>query len=533
LDKDQDGLSFVSAHVHNAGTRSKSHGRSESRGLRAKRMGPRADAHLDAPVKMATADQKRDGRRPGSPSLSIISVHTRSKSSGRSKSRGPRIQQARPRAYVQLDGSMSEATSDKDRHNEQAQSTDHTFNAHSRFTSRSRLKSRGLCVQLAGPRTYTRLGASTSKATSDKDSCRDSERPEPPGPSLVLEARLRADTCINVSKSKATLEKDCATLVHNAYSRSESCGRSTSRSKSCCSRIQLEGPRAEAHSNVSTNEAAAVKGGDGERAQATDHASMVESPQGSAPRPCPRSQAIAISGRPLRESPQCNGDPFARAPETARLPTLPTDREPISHRRYKLGDAARDEDMLVCPRRLQLSRGRQRQSCWRGRCGKNDVADDVDSSVTADSDSKEGARARSLPETDYATLAIGHLRLHDAAFVRRTDGNWTYALVVDSDPAHICFVVNHRGSTKSFPQPLWTSYVRRIRALSTRSGDKCSSNARPGKWPQSIGRSKSFRHGARIHGGGRRGSDRRRLISPSPTRKNLGVLSMPPTIVEH
>lgn len=59
--------------------------------------------------------------------------------------------------------------------------------------------------------------------------------------------------------------------------------------------------------------------------------------------------------------------------------------------------------------------------------------------------------------------AVALLRVSDAAFVRRSDGNWTYAIVKERTDASIKFKVNARGSTKSFPMSQWGSYIRKIK----------------------------------------------------------------------
>ena len=62
--------------------------------------------------------------------------------------------------------------------------------------------------------------------------------------------------------------------------------------------------------------------------------------------------------------------------------------------------------------------------------------------------------------------AVALLRVSDGAFVRRSDGNWTYAVVkqrIEGSNASIKFKVNSRGSTKSFPMSQWGSYIRRIK----------------------------------------------------------------------
>ena len=92
--------------------------------------------------------------------------------------------------------------------------------------------------------------------------------------------------------------------------------------------------------------------------------------------------------------------------------------------------------------------------------------------------------------------------------------------MADGDEAQIRFVVNDRGSTKSVPKKLWKSCVRRIRVLTPRQGDRIALNPDARK-KRTIGRSKSFR-----------GKGKGRFVSPSPTRRNVGVLDVPPTIVE-
>ena len=72
--------------------------------------------------------------------------------------------------------------------------------------------------------------------------------------------------------------------------------------------------------------------------------------------------------------------------------------------------------------------------------------------------------------------AVGEIRVNDAAFVRRSDGTWTYAIVKDrsygASPS-IRFKVNVRGSTKEFPMSQWGTYVRPVR----RRGDPSPANA--------------------------------------------------------
>ena len=66
--------------------------------------------------------------------------------------------------------------------------------------------------------------------------------------------------------------------------------------------------------------------------------------------------------------------------------------------------------------------------------------------------------------------AVALLRIRDAAFVQRSDGSWTYAVVKDratGNDAWIKFKVNARGSTKSFPMSQWGTYIRIIKWQAT------------------------------------------------------------------
>ncbi len=96
--------------------------------------------------------------------------------------------------------------------------------------------------------------------------------------------------------------------------------------------------------------------------------------------------------------------------------------------------------------------------------------------------------------------------------------------MADGNDDEIRFVVNPNGSTKSFPKSLWKSCVRRIRVLTQREGDRMAINSsKPNRRKRSIGRSRSFRAKGKAKG---------RFVSPSPTRRNVGVLNLPPTIRE-
>eukprot|EP00578_Thalassiosira_sp_NH16_P004948 CAMPEP_0181139772 /NCGR_PEP_ID=MMETSP1071-20121207/34959_1 /TAXON_ID=35127 /ORGANISM="Thalassiosira sp., Strain NH16" /LENGTH=833 /DNA_ID=CAMNT_0023226699 /DNA_START=109 /DNA_END=2610 /DNA_ORIENTATION=- len=207
-------------------------------------------------------------------------------------------------------------------------------------------------------------------------------------------------------------------------------------------------------------------------------------------------------------------------------------RSPITHPLYSLGDLARDEDMLIFPKIARSSgkrrRHRRRRRSRRKRRGRSQEEDSSSDSSDDDDEYEERAgRSRNFFSKVDLWLAVGQLRHLDAAFVKRSDGRWTYALVADGNSDEIRFVVNVRGSTKSFPKSTWKSSVRRIRVLTQRAGDHMAVTTKTKT--RGISRIRSFRGGAGRRGGSKGG---RRLVSPSPTRRNSGVLNLPPTIYE-
>ncbi|KAL7484225.1 hypothetical protein ACHAW6_009865 [Cyclotella cf. meneghiniana] len=192
-------------------------------------------------------------------------------------------------------------------------------------------------------------------------------------------------------------------------------------------------------------------------------------------------------------------------------PPPPGIRGPIVHPHYKLGDIAREEDMIIFSSSKSHKSRRSRRSRRRHE-SDDDVSND------------DHHHHRSSSAKDHIVEAIRQLSHLDAAFVRRSDGSWTYALVADGNENEIRFVVNDRGSTKSFPKSLWGSSVRRIRVLTQRQGDRLvykDDATNPGA-----------RRKRRIASGRSRSKGKGRLVSPSPTRRNRNVLNIPATILE-
>ena len=85
-------------------------------------------------------------------------------------------------------------------------------------------------------------------------------------------------------------------------------------------------------------------------------------------------------------------------------------RSPITHPAYKLGDQARDEDMIIFPKYSKRSRrSRRRRRRKRDDCSQ-------DSSCSDDSDDEDQGQSSRRRLQVNIPLAIGHLRHLDAAF---------------------------------------------------------------------------------------------------------------------
>ena len=81
----------------------------------------------------------------------------------------------------------------------------------------------------------------------------------------------------------------------------------------------------------------------------------------------------------------------------------------------------------------------------------------------------EGKKRDMIKDDDKAVAIkrISRLRSGDAAFIRRTTGNWTFAKVKSVSPDSILFIVDEKGATKDYKKKYWGSHVRAAEA----SGD--------------------------------------------------------------
>jgi len=57
---------------------------------------------------------------------------------------------------------------------------------------------------------------------------------------------------------------------------------------------------------------------------------------------------------------------------------------------------------------------------------------------------------------------IERLQIHDFAFIRRSNGMWTYAIIANQDEYHILFVADTKGSIKKLLRKHWADFVRLV-----------------------------------------------------------------------
>lgn len=85
-------------------------------------------------------------------------------------------------------------------------------------------------------------------------------------------------------------------------------------------------------------------------------------------------------------------------------------------------------------------------------------------------DYKLGETLRSRTDMAHDRTGVVGLDKHDCAFVKRSNGTYSYAMVIDRffDPMTngnrgeevLVFIVNNKKSTKSFPSSLWAQFIR-------------------------------------------------------------------------
>lgn len=86
----------------------------------------------------------------------------------------------------------------------------------------------------------------------------------------------------------------------------------------------------------------------------------------------------------------------------------------------------------------------------------------------------EGRRRDMIKDSDkdVALMRIASLQPDDAAFIRRTNGTWTFSRVKKVTQDSIYFIVNPSGSTKSYKAKYWHSHVRTCKTEAKKSTPK-------------------------------------------------------------
>mmetsp|Transcript_29142 Transcript_29142/g.60743 ORF Transcript_29142/g.60743 Transcript_29142/m.60743 type:complete len:223 (-) Transcript_29142:123-791(-) len=67
-----------------------------------------------------------------------------------------------------------------------------------------------------------------------------------------------------------------------------------------------------------------------------------------------------------------------------------------------------------------------------------------------------------------ANRLVSSLQKHDFAFVLRTDGSWTYAILAERREESMRFVVSLKGATKTMTRSRWLDSVRLVNNLQNR-----------------------------------------------------------------
>ena len=106
-------------------------------------------------------------------------------------------------------------------------------------------------------------------------------------------------------------------------------------------------------------------------------------------------------------------------------------------------------------------------------------------------------------DSGHSLDTIDLLQTHDFAFVLRSDGRWTYAILADRRKRSLLFVVNTEGDRKKLRQKDWATSVRLVNPEEARhpgmrrrrAGGRKESRGRS----QGMGRKKSEKveHGTR------------------------------------
>ncbi|KAL7459893.1 hypothetical protein ACHAWC_011703 [Mediolabrus comicus] len=94
-----------------------------------------------------------------------------------------------------------------------------------------------------------------------------------------------------------------------------------------------------------------------------------------------------------------------------------------------------------------------------------------------------GKKSDMVTDKDAAIAIIEKLTFNDGAFIRRSDGNWTYAEVKSFEEtpegrASIRFMVNKKNSSKSYAKKYWKSHIRPLKNPPKKSSESTGRTGR-------------------------------------------------------
>jgi hypothetical protein len=102
-----------------------------------------------------------------------------------------------------------------------------------------------------------------------------------------------------------------------------------------------------------------------------------------------------------------------------------------------------------------------------------------------------GKKGDMLTDKDAAIAIIEKLTFGEGAFIRRSDGNWTYAEVKSFEEtpegrSSIRFIVNERNSSKSYAKKYWKSHIRPLINAPKKQPSSSSADERTGRGRNAV-----------------------------------------------
>jgi hypothetical protein len=173
------------------------------------------------------------------------------------------------------------------------------------------------------------------------------------------------------------------------------------------------------------------------------------------PPPPPRDKSFSAL---FREN-QMVSLPFGAAPAPALSSSRPV-------RRYSTIEIARDEKAAAF-HRLPLSRRRSDGDHNRSQQSRIQGYSGARSDYSLGDKVKCSSHMIIQDDPQEAFSQVSRLKQHDFAFIKRTDGLWTYAILAhryvdDEGEECMMFVMHQIGSTKTITKRKWVSFVRLV-----------------------------------------------------------------------